>query len=127
VRTTIAIASAIAAALVLTGCSTNDPSEYTSGDEAADVRDYCVVMSNMADHAVDGTLTQQSAEGFLFSLRSPAKRLAQHRDDAKRLPADTNASLDNGLNITSAWGSAMRWCDAQGYTAAVIQQDKSHY
>ncbi|MFF7127202.1 hypothetical protein [Streptomyces sp. NPDC008240] len=114
-RTTTAAAGAIAAALVLTGCSTYDPSEYTSGEEAADVREYCVGLSNMTDHAAHGTLTEQSAEGFKPYLDGAADRLAQHRDDAKDLPADTNAIFDSGLNITSAWGPAMRWCDARGY------------
>ncbi|MET8954579.1 hypothetical protein ACWEO4_11310 [Streptomyces sp. NPDC004393] len=115
-RTTTASAAVIAAALALAGCMSYDPSEYTSAKEAGDIREYCVGLSHMTYDATHGTLTRQSAESFKLVLRSSAERLAQHRDDAKHLLADTDAlfSGDPSGDI-SAWGPALNWCDAQGY------------
>ncbi|MFF3877334.1 hypothetical protein [Streptomyces sp. NPDC001978] len=112
---TAAVGAVIAAALALTGCSTYDPSEYTSGEEAADVREYCVGLWNMSDDAAHNILTKQSAGGFKPYLQGAADRLAQHRDDAKHLPTDTDVIFSGDPNDMSAWGPALNWCDAQGY------------
>lgn len=115
-RATAAAAAAVTiAAVLLAGCDTYDPNEYTSGEEAADIREYCVGLSHMTDHAAHGTLTRQDANGFKPYLQGAAERLAQHRDDAKHLPADTDAIFSNDVEDISPWGPALNWCSDRGY------------